>query len=51
MSEEKKELAKKEKLEKARSLIEELNKLELSEEELKEVAGGSITNEKTPGVY
>ncbi len=51
MSEEKKELAKKEKLEKARSLIEELNKLELSEEELKEVTGGSVTNEKTPGVY
>ncbi len=51
MSEEKKELAKKEKLEKARSLIEELNKLELSEEELKEVTGGSMPGEKTPGVY
>ncbi len=51
MSEEKKELAKEEKLARAKVLIEEINKLELSEEELKEVTGGSVTNEKTPGVY
>ncbi len=46
-----KDLTKEEKLERARGLIEEINKLELSEEELKEVTGGSVTNEKTPGVY
>ena len=40
MSEEKKELTKEEKIEKAKELMKKVKELELSEDELKEISGG-----------
>ena len=48
----KKELTKDERLVKGKALIEEINSLELSDEELNEINAGMIeSNIKTPGVY
>jgi hypothetical protein len=41
MSEEKKELTKEEKIEKAKELMKKVKELELNEDELKKVAGGT----------
>ena len=42
MSEEKKELTKEAKIEKAKELLQKVKELELNEDELKEVAGGLL---------
>ena len=51
MDKNKQDPTREERLDKAKALMAELKKLELSDDELKEIIGGCVTNIKTPGVY